>query len=473
MAVSTFGASVGPGPVHCVVLDFEDGRVVDQQVRTIDPGPYRFGRRGNMLSSGFDLLASHNERPVAASAVAVRSRRDLLSVRLGSRGAVRGAAVVRERDAILRALEERGAIARYPVADIVDVGAGGMRILTVADGAVTEERTDRAVTVDGPELHPGTAAAVADGVRSAVAGADRAPGAIVLIGAGAQHAAVRDAVADVARSAGAETVELDMPEALAATGAALLAADRKASGAAPASLVSSGIGALGAGGARLTSAVLPLVVLAVLTTAVLAASYATGIIGPTGESTEQVPASSTSELVDENVVPSTYSRVLTLSSTLAPPRTSVEAPPVAPPRHEVTPTMTTFAPPPADPTAVRTPATTTATTPTTTPAPSTPTSQPTTSAPSASSTPPSGGSSSPGGPGGSTGPASGSQSPSGASPSGGGLVPGSGPIVRDQLAPGEPARPAAPVAGSPASGAQQGVTLAPPVDSPTVTAPAR
>ncbi|RDH11951.1 hypothetical protein, partial [Tsukamurella pulmonis] len=88
MRISSFGASVGSGPVHCVLLDIEDGHVVGSQARTIDPGPYRLGRRGNLLSSGFDLLASHAEGAVDASAVTVRTRRDLLSVRLGARGEV-------------------------------------------------------------------------------------------------------------------------------------------------------------------------------------------------------------------------------------------------------------------------------------------------------------------------------------------------------------------------------------------------
>lgn len=363
MAISSFGASVGPGPVHCVLLDIEDGRIVGRQARTIDPGPYRLGRRGNLLSSGFDLLVSHSGAPVDASAVAVRSRRDLLSVRFGARGGVRGAGVVREPKAMLRALDERGVIARYDTALIADLGAGGMRVFTVSDGAVTAERHTRTVAVDGPEVGVGTAHGAAEFVRSAIAAAP-APEALVLVGIGAQHAGIREAVSDAARTAGVETVTVDEPESVAATGAALLAADRRAAGTAPSSLVSSGIGSFGGSSVRLTAAVLPLLVLAAVTAAVLAASYATGIIGPTGESAEETPTQSISHATD--VLPSSPVRATAVSSSLPPetsppPTTSLREPPHG---EEVTPTMTTFAPPPVVPTTTRPPVITTTPSPT-------------------------------------------------------------------------------------------------------------
>lgn len=344
MAISSFGASVGSGPVFCVLLDIEDGVIVGQQSRTIDPGPYRLGRRGNLLSSGFDLLANHSDHPVDASAVAVRSRRDLMSVRLGARGAVRAAGVVREPDAVLRALDEKGVIARFGTSLVADLGAGGLHVYTVSDGAVAAERYTSAV--NGAEPGSATAAEVADFVRSAIDDASTAPEGLVLIGAGAQHADVREALSVVARAAGVETVTVDDPEAVGATGAALLAADRRAAGVSSA-LVSGGIGALGGYSVRLTAAVLPLVVLTAVTLAVLATGYATGIVGPAGESSNEETTSSV-QVVD--VIPSIDVTTAAVSSAALPPRPTPAQVPTSPAgaAHEpVTPTMTTFAPPPA------------------------------------------------------------------------------------------------------------------------------
>ncbi|KXP12118.1 hypothetical protein [Tsukamurella pseudospumae] len=359
MGISSFGASVGPGPVHCVLLDLEDGRIVGRQARTIDPGPYRLGRRGNLLSSGFDLLASHSERTVDASAVTVESRRDLMSVRCGARGGVRSAGIVRESDAVLRALDERGLIARYPSVMIANLGAGGLRIYTVSDGAVTAERRARGVVVDGPDAGVGAAHGVAEFLHATIGRAAAAPEAVVLVGSGAQNAGVREAVADIARAAGAEPLSVEEPEAIAATGAALLAADRRAAGTAPSSLVSSGLGGLGGHSVRLTAAVLPLLVLAALTGAVLATGYATGIIGPAGQTTDQVVPTSTEVRSSAETAPSSEVGPLPTSSaasTLPPVDTLV---PTSVPRdtgrNEVTPTMTTFAPPPVHPTTTRAP----------------------------------------------------------------------------------------------------------------------
>ncbi|GAA1096404.1 hypothetical protein [Tsukamurella spumae] len=359
MGISSFGASVGPGPVHCVLLDLEDGRIVDRQARTIDPGPYRLGRRGNLLSSGFDLLASHSERTVDASAVSVESRRDLVSVRCGARGGVRSAGIVRESDAVLRALDERGLIARYPNVMIANLGAGGLRVYTVTDGTVTAEHRARGVVVDGPDAGVGTVHGVADFLHATIFRSAPAPEAVVLVGSGAQNTGVREAVADIARAAGAEPLSVEEPEAIAATGAALLAADRCAAGTAPSSLVSSGLGALGGHSVRLTAAVLPLLVLAALTGAVLATGYATGVIGPAGQTTDQVvPTSTIAPSSGENATTSEVGPLPTsaAASTLPPVDTLV---PTSVPRDSggdgVTPTMTTFAPPPVHPPTTRAP----------------------------------------------------------------------------------------------------------------------
>lgn len=471
MAISSFGASVGPGPVHCVLLDIEDGRIVGQQARTIDPGPYRLGRRGNLLSSGFDLLASHSDRAVDASAVAVRSRRDLLSVRFGARGGVRAAGVVREPEAVLRALDERGTIARYGTALVADLGAGGMRVFTVSDGAVAAERHTRTVAAARPEGGAGTAQGAADFVRSSIARASAAPEAVVLVGSGAQLPAVREAVSDVARAAGAEPVTVEDPEGVAATGAALLAADRRAAGTAPSSVVGNGIGAIGGHSVRLTAAAVPLLVLAALTGAVLAAGYFTGIIGPAGESTEQVPTSSYSDTTVAE--PTSILRPASVTSTLPPAETSLP-PTVQSPRETsqddgVTPTMTTFAPPPVVPTTTRP-------VPTTTPSPTTrtPTSElPTTILPSVPTGPPSvspsgsetpGGSVAPGPSGGATAPA-------------GGALPGNGLVAPDRTAAGSSSGPSATVGTNSATAQDQSVTVegddaVAQADAPTVTAPA-
>ena len=345
MRISSFGASVGSGPVHCVLLEIEDGHVVDRQARTIDPGPYRLGRRGNLLSSGFDLLASHAERDVDASAVTVRSRRDLLSGRLGARGGVRAAGIVRDADAVLRGLGERGAIARYDTALVADLGADGARLYTVHDGAVIAEKRTGAVVPDGAGAAPADHLAAL--VRSAAAGAPAAPEALALIGAGALNVVVREAVSSAARDAGIEPVVVDEPETITASGAALIAADRRAAGTAPSSAVNSGIGVLGGHSVRLTAAILPLLVVAALAGAVLATGYATGIIGPAARSTEEVvPTSSDSVTSDDTST--TEARISSVTSTLPPekPVPPTAAPPPEPGRgDEVTPTMTTFAPP--------------------------------------------------------------------------------------------------------------------------------
>ncbi|MGX9296438.1 hypothetical protein [Tsukamurella paurometabola] len=367
MRISSFGASVGSGPVHCVLLDIEDGHVVGRQARTIDPGPYRLGRRGNLLSSGFDLLASHAEGDVDASAVTVRSRRDLLSVRLGARGGVRAAGIVRDADAVLRGLGERGSIARYDAALVADLGVDGTRLYTVRDGAITAERRTRAVVSDGA----GSAAAdhVAALVRSALAGASAAPEAMALVGAGALNTVVREAVSGVARDAGIEPVLVDEPETITASGAALIAADRRAAGTAPSSLVDSGIGVLGGHSVRLTAAILPLLVVAALTGAVLATGYATGIIGPAARSTEEVVPTSSDSVTPEDLSTTTEPRITSVTSTL-PPAKPVAPTPV-PPEHgdgdPITPTMTTFAPPPVIPTTTRPPVPSTPTVPPTSP----------------------------------------------------------------------------------------------------------
>ncbi len=363
MRISAFGASVGSGPVHCVLLSIEDGHVVDRQARTIDPGPYRLGRRGNLLSSGFDLLTSHANGELDASAVTVRTRRDLLSVRLGARGGVRSAGLVPEAEAALRGLGERGSIARYGTALVADLAVEGLRLYTVHDGALAATRRTRAVVADGhggaPTDH------VAALVRSAIAGAADTPEALAMIGPGAQNAAVRDAVSAVARDAGMEPVEVEEPEAIAATGAALLAADRRAAGKAPSTLVGSGIGVLGGHSIRLTAAILPLLVVAALTGAVVATGYATGIIGPAARSTDEtVPTSS--ETVTGDAPRISEEPITTVPSTTLPPRPPV--PPTVPPeagREEVTvtPTMTTFAPPPVIATTTRPPSPTTPTSP--------------------------------------------------------------------------------------------------------------
>ena len=346
MRISSFGASVGSGPVHCVLLDIEDGHVVGREARTIDPGPYRLGRRGNLLSSGFDLLAGHAERDVDASAVTVRSRRDLLSVRLGARGGVRAAGIVREADAVLRGLGERGSIARYETALIADLGADGTRLYTVRDGAVVAERRTRTVVLDG------TGAASTDGVaalvRSAAAAAPAAPEAMALVGSGALNTVVREAVSAVARDSGIEPLLIDEPETITASGAALIAADRRAAGAAPSSLVDSGIGVLGGHSVRLTAAILPLLVVAALTGAVLATGYATGIIGPAARSTEQVVPTSSDSVTSGEDESASETRIATVTSSLPPERPVV--PTTVPPEtgrgDAITPTMTTFAPPP-------------------------------------------------------------------------------------------------------------------------------
>ncbi|CAM3757104.1 hypothetical protein ACXYTP_10895 [Tsukamurella ocularis] len=364
MRISSFGASVGSGPVHCVLLDIEDGHVVDRQARTIDPGPYRLGRRGNLLSSGFDLLASHAERDVDASGVAVRSRRDLLSVRLGARGGVRAAGIVRDADAVLRGLGERGSIARYDTALVADLGVDGTRLYTVRDGAVTAERRTRAVVVDGDRAAP--ADHVAALVRSAVAGSPAAPQALAVIGTGALNAGVREAVSAIARDAGIEPVLVEEPETITASGAALIAADRRVAGTAPSSLVDSGIGVLGGHSVRLTAAILPLLVVAALTGAVLATGYATGIIGPAARSTEEVVPTSSDSVTSEDATSTTRERISTVTSTL-PPEKPIVPTTVAPEPgggDVVTPTMTTFAPPPpVAPTTTRPPVTPTPTVP--------------------------------------------------------------------------------------------------------------
>ncbi|NMD57536.1 MULTISPECIES: hypothetical protein [Tsukamurella] len=367
MRISSFGASVGAGPVHCVLLDIEDGHVVGRQARTIDPGPYRLGRRGNLLSSGFDLLASHAERDVDASAVTVRSRRDLLSVRLGARGGVRAAGIVRDTDAVLRGLGERGSIARYDTALIADLGVDGTRLYTVRDGAITAERRTRAVVVGGDGTAP--ADHVAALVRSAVAGAPVAPEALAVLGTGALNAAVREAVSVVARDAGIEPVLVDEPETITASGAALIAADRRAAGTAPSTLVDSGIGVLGGHSVRLTAAILPLLVVAALTGAVLATGYATGIIGPAARSTEDVVPTSSDSVTSDDATSTSRERISTVTSTL-PPEKPIAPPTVAPEPGDgdgVTPTMTTFAPPPVVPTTTRPPVTPTPTAPPTSP----------------------------------------------------------------------------------------------------------
>ncbi|MCS3778402.1 hypothetical protein [Tsukamurella ocularis] len=367
MRISSFGASVGSGPVHCVLLDIEDGHVVGREARTIDPGPYRFGRRGNLLSSGFDLLASHAERDVDVSAVTVRSRRDLLSVRLGARGGVRAAGIVREADAVLRGLDERGSIARYETALIADLGADGTRLYTVRDGVVVAERRTGAVVLDSAGIASIDAAAAL--VRSAAAAAPTAPDVLALVGSGALNTIVREAISGVSRDAGIEPLLIDEPETIAASGAALIAADRRAAGATPSSLVESGIGVLGGHSVRLTAAILPLLVVAALTGAVLATGYATGIIGPAARSTEQgVPTSSDSvtSAEDESATETTIATV-----TSSPPPERPVVPTTVPPEpgrgDEVTPTMTTFAPPPVVPTTTRQPVPTSPTRPPTSP----------------------------------------------------------------------------------------------------------
>lgn len=366
MRVSSFGASVGSGPVHCVLLDVEDGHVVGRQARTIDPGPYRLGRRGNLLSSGFDLLAGHAEREVEASAVTVRSRRDLLSVRLGARGGVRRAGIVRDADAVVRGLGERGSIARYESALVADLGVDGLRLYTVRDGAVTAERRSRAVVPGGDGVLPTDHLSTL--VRSAIAGAPSKPEALAVVGTGALNPAVREAVSAVARAASLEPVVVDEPETIVASGAALLAADRRVAGRAPSSVVNGGIGVLGGNSVRLTAAILPLLVVAALTGAVLATGYATGIIGPAGRSTEEVVPTSADSLTPERRS-STEVELSTATSTATstlPPVEPSAAPPPAPEvgrEAPVTPTMTTFAPPPVLPTATRPPTTTVSTPP--------------------------------------------------------------------------------------------------------------
>ncbi|ADG77576.1 putative protein OS=Tsukamurella paurometabola (strain ATCC 8368 / DSM / CCUG 35730 /CIP 100753 / JCM 10117 / KCTC 9821 / NBRC 16120 / NCIMB 702349/ NCTC 13040) OX=521096 GN=Tpau_0943 PE=4 SV=1 [Tsukamurella paurometabola] len=350
MTTTSFGASIGRGPVHCVMLELDDGRIVGQQARTIDPGPYRLGRRSDLLASGFDLLVGHTEAAVDASAVAVRTRRDLFAAKLGTRGELRSAEVVREVDAVLRALDDSGVIARYAVALVADIGAGGMRVHTIADGAVEDTARTTGVAVSGVEPGLGTPAAAADFVRRVIKVAAVRPEAIVLIGGGAQHATVREAIGDVAESNGLEVVGVDEPEALAAIGAALLAADRL-TGAVPAapSRLGSGLGVLGGHSVRLTAAVLPALVVAALAFAVLVATYATGIIGPTGDSTDRSPSPAFTssdtlqgETTTEEVLPTTTSTLAGVDV-----RVSTTAPQEVP-REEVTvpPVMTTFAPPP-------------------------------------------------------------------------------------------------------------------------------
>ncbi|CAM3044552.1 hypothetical protein [Tsukamurella hominis] len=367
MRISSFGASVGSGPVHCVLLDIEDGHVVGREARTIDPGPYRLGRRGNLLSSGFDLLAGHAERGVDASAVTVRSRRDLLSVRLGARGGVRAAGIVRDADAVLRGLGERGSIARYESALVVDLSSDGTRLYTVRDGAVVAERRTRAVVLDG------AGAALTDDVaalvRTAVAAASAVPEALALVGSGAMNVVVREAIAGMARESGLEPLLIDEPETITASGAALIAADRRAAGAAPSSLVESGIGVLGGHSVRLTAAILPLLVVAALTGAVLATGYATGIIGPAARSTEQVVPTSSDSVTSGEEESTTEARITSVTSSLPPERPVVPTtvPPEPGPGDAVTPTMTTFAPPPVVPTTTRPPIPTTPTVPPTSP----------------------------------------------------------------------------------------------------------
>ncbi|WP_019202474.1 hypothetical protein [Tsukamurella sp. 1534] len=374
MAISAFGASVGRGPVHCVLIDIEDGRIVGQQTRTIDPGPYHLGRRGELLTSGFDLLSTHSERSVEAAGVATRTRRDVLSVRYGTSGDIRSAGIVPESDALMRALDEQGVIARYPVALIADLGADGLRVHTVADGAVSGDRHTWSASVTGPEPGPDTAHAAAEFIRTVAAESDRKPEALALVGAGAQHESIREAVSDAARAAGMEPVTVEDPEAVAATGAALVAADRRAAGAAAFPRRAARFGAFGGHSVRLTAAVLPVLVLAALTAAVLAASYATGIIGPTGDSSERTPASSSYVQVSDSA-PSDTGRPLPVSSTLPPPETTLPPEPTAPqptaPRTDQQPVITTFAPAPTPTSTVPKPTTTVPSTRPTTPTPST------------------------------------------------------------------------------------------------------
>ncbi len=389
MRISSFGASVGSGPVHCVLLDIEDGHVVGRQARTIDPGPYRLGRRGNLLSSGFDLLASHAEREVDTAAVTVRSRRDLISVRLGARGGVRAAGVVREADAVLRGLGERGALARYGTALVADLGSDGTRLYTVRDGAVTAERRTRAVVVDGAGGAP--ADHVAALVRSAVSAAPTAPEALALVGAGALNAVVQESVSGIARAAGIEPVHVDEPETITASGAALIAADRRAAGTAPTQLVESGIGVLGGHSVRLTAAILPLLVVAALTGAVLATGYATGIIGPAARSTEDVVPTSADPLTSLEYSSTVEPVISTVTSTTPSEKPLVPTTVLPEPGRgdAVTPTMTTFAPPPVVPTTTRPPVPTATPVPPTSPTgtlpttilPSIPTGTPTGTAP--------------------------------------------------------------------------------------------
>ncbi|GAA1078918.1 hypothetical protein [Tsukamurella strandjordii] len=375
MTTTSFGASIGRGPVHCVLLEWEDGEVVGQQTRTIDPGPYRLGRRSDLLASGFDLLAARAERPVDASAVAVRTRRDLLAARFGIRGELRAAEVVRETDAVLRALDDSGAIARYSVTLIADIGAGGMRVHTVTDGAVTATARTTAVAVSGTEPGFDTPSAAAEFVRGVVDGAGTPPEALVLIGGGAQHAAIREAISGVARTSHIETVDVDEPEAVAATGAALLAADRTA-GAAPAGTarLGSGFGAFGGHSVRLTATILPVLVVAALAFAVLITTYATGLIGPTGDSTDRLPLVTDATTSDAVQGSTTREEFTSTTTTLA--GGELVVPTNVPRDHsrdEVTvpPVMTTFAPPPTAP-RTRTPGRTVGPLPTTPTVPSTP-----------------------------------------------------------------------------------------------------
>lgn len=361
MTTTSFGASVGRGPVHCVLLEIEDGHIVGQQTRTIDPGPYRLGRRSDLLASGFDLLSSRSENPVDASAVAVRTRRDLIAARLGARGDLRAAEVVREIDAVLRALDDSGAIARYEVTLVADIGAAGMRVHTVVDGAAVATVRTTSVAVAGTEPGFDTPHAAAEFVRSVIDNASAKPEALVLVGGGAQHAGIRDAIADVARAAKVESVTVDEPDAIAATGAALMAADRLAGAAtsAPARLGS----VLGGHSVRLTAAVMPVLVVAALAFAVLFAGYASGIIGPTGESTDriQVPAfTPASEVAPESGTRDAAVSTTTLTGAETPVSTTVprgdwsRGEDLVPP-----PVMTTFAPPPVTTYATRIPQRTT------------------------------------------------------------------------------------------------------------------
>ncbi len=296
MAITSLGASSERGVVHCALVTTDGGDIIDRQTRTIAPGGFPSFCSAERISSGFGLLEAYTDEPISAYGVASSSRCEVLGLRLRSVGPRRTATVVREVDAVLRALDASGAIARYESALLVDLGSGArLHLVDVGSGAVRWRSVPRRLGSGTPERWTDRTDEVTARITGALRVCGAPPQVVVLVGAGAAVPAVVAAVEQLVRRTFPATAVVvpEDPDAAAAVGAALLAADVAAGAAGAASggptRDSGRLATLGGHGTRLAAFALPLLVVAGVLLAAIVATLATGAIGTVGDSGATAP----------------------------------------------------------------------------------------------------------------------------------------------------------------------------------------